>query len=85
MFVGTEKFVKKIKKRFLPDTPHAELPHLKRAEKVANLEKDLSKVAGILKCDLDLCRESAIILKFSKSDRDLLIDSYQENTVTLNH
>jgi len=32
MLVGTEKFVKKIKKRFLPDTPHAELPHLKRAK-----------------------------------------------------
>ena len=27
LFVGTEKFVKKIKKRYLPDIAHAELPH----------------------------------------------------------
>ncbi len=33
----------------------------------------LSKVAGILKCDLDLCRKSARISKVAEADRDLLI------------
>jgi hypothetical protein len=26
IFIGTEKLVKKMKKRYLPDIPHAELP-----------------------------------------------------------
>jgi len=73
MFVGTEKFVNKIKKRYLPDTPHAELPHQKRVTKSVNFEKVLSKAAGILKCDMELYRKSARISKSSKLDRDLLI------------
>ncbi len=71
--MGTEKFVKKIKKRYLPDIPHAELPHQKRVTKDVNVDTVLSKAAGILKCDLDLCRESARISESAKTDRDLLI------------
>ena len=73
IFIGTEKFVKKIKKRYLPDIPHAEQPHQKQATKSVNLDKVLSKAAGILKFDMDLCRKSARISKSSISDRDLLI------------
>jgi hypothetical protein len=73
IFVGTEKFVKKIKKRYLPDIPHAELPSQKRAVKDVNIETVLSKAVGILKCDMDLCRESSRISKSVKADRDLLI------------
>ena len=67
IFVGSEKFVKKIKKRYLPDIPHAELPHQKRVTKDANIETVISKAAGILKCDMDLCRESARISKSVKA------------------
>jgi putative transposase len=73
IFVGTEKFVKRIKKRYLPDMPHAELPHQKRVIKDVNIETVLSKAAGILKCDMDLYRESTRISKSVKTDRDLLI------------
>ena len=73
IFLGTEKFVNKIKKRYLPDIPHAELPHQKRAIKAVNIETVLSKSARILKCDLDLCRESTRIPNLLKADRDLLI------------
>ncbi len=73
IFVGTEKFVKKIKKRYLPDIPHAELPVQKRVVKDQNLDTVLSKAAGILKLDLDHCRKSARISKAAKTDRDLLI------------
>ena len=73
IFVGSEKFVKKIVKRYLPDIPHAELPHQKRVTKDVNIETVISKAAGILKCDMDLCRESARISKSVKADRDLLI------------
>jgi putative transposase len=73
IFVGTEKFVKKIKKRYLPDIPHTELPDQKQVTKSINLDKVLSKAADILKCDLELCRNSARISKSSTMDRDLLI------------
>lgn len=73
IFIGTEKFVNKIKKRYLPDIPHAELPHQKRAVKGVNIETVLSKAARILKCDLRHYRKSARISKSDKADRDLLI------------
>ena len=65
--------MKKIKKRYLPDIPHAELPHQKRVIKDVKIETVLSKAAGILKCDMDLYRESARITKSVKAERDLLI------------
>ena len=68
-----KQFVKKIKKRYLPDIPHAELPHQKQVTRSINLDKVLSKAAGILKCDMELCRNSARISKSSTLDRDLLI------------
>jgi len=43
------------------------------AERSVNIETVLSKAAGILKCDMDLCRESPRITKSVKADRDLLI------------
>jgi hypothetical protein len=73
IFIGTEKFVEKIKKRYLPDTPHAELPSQKQAIKDVNIDTALSKAAGILKFDLDLCRKSVRIPQRAKADRDLLI------------
>ncbi len=38
-----------------------------------NIGTVLSKAAGILKCDMDLCRGSARISKTAKADRNLLI------------
>ena len=73
IFVGTEKFVKNIKMRHLPDTPHAELPHQKRVIKDVKIDSVLSRAAGILKCDMDLYQESARISKSDIADRDLLI------------
>lgn len=73
VIVGTEKFVKKIKKRYLPDIPHTELPHQKQISRSINLDEVLSKAAGILNCDLENCRNSARISKSSTLDRDLII------------
>jgi hypothetical protein len=73
IFVGTEKFVKKIKKRYLPDIPHAELPSQKQVIRDVNIETVILKAAGLLKCDMNLFRESSRISKSVKVDRDLLI------------
>ncbi len=73
IFVGTEKFVKKIKKRYLPDIPHAELPSQKRLEKDVDIDKVLTKAAGVLKCDINRFRGSARISQTDKNNQDLLI------------
>jgi REP element-mobilizing transposase RayT len=73
IFVGSEKFVKRIKNRYLPDTPHAELPHQKRVIKDISIDSVLLRAAGILRCDLDHLRESSRISKTKTADRDLLI------------
>ncbi len=84
IFVGTEKFVKKIKKRYLPDIPHAELPSQKLVIKDVNIETVILKAAGLLKCDLNLFRESSRISKSVKADRDLLIYIAWQLGVTTN-
>ena len=45
----------------------------KRVMRDVNLEAVLSKAAGILKCDIGICRESSRISNSDKADRDLLI------------
>ena len=84
VFVGTEKFVKKIKKRYLPDIPHAELPSQKQAVRDVNIETVILKAAGFLKCDMNLFRQSSRISKSVKVDRDLLIYISWQLGVTTN-
>jgi REP element-mobilizing transposase RayT len=73
IFVGSQKFVKKIKKHYLPDIPHAELPDQKKVTKDVNIDTVLSEAARILNCDLDVLRESGRVSKANTADRDLLI------------
>ena len=84
IFVGTEKFVKKIKKCYLPATPNSELPSQKRLAKDVDLNAVLSKAASILQCNLNLWRESARISMRDKADRDLLIYLAWESGVATN-
>jgi len=76
--------VKKIKKHYLPDMPHAELPSQNQVIKDVDVETVLSKAAGLLKCDLKLFRESSRITKSTKIDRDLLIYIAWQLGVTTN-
>lgn len=85
IFVGSERFVKNIKKRYLPDIPHAELPHQKRVIKDINIDSVLLEAAGILKCDLALFRESSRISMTNKTNRDLLIYIAWQLGVATNH
>jgi REP element-mobilizing transposase RayT len=73
IFLGTERFMKKITKRYLPGKPDGEVPHQKMVTKDINFETVLSAATKILKCDLELCKTSARILEANKIDRDLLI------------
>jgi len=84
IFIGTEKFVKKMKKHYLPDIPHAELPAQKQAVKDVDIESVISKAAGLLKFDMNLFRESSRISKSATVDRDLLIYIAWQLGVTTN-
>ena len=48
IFVGTEKFLQKIKKRYLPNIPHSELPSQKRLVRDVDIDAVLLKAANIL-------------------------------------
>jgi REP element-mobilizing transposase RayT len=73
IFVGTDKFVKNIKKRYLPDVPHAEMPSQKRAAKDINIDTVISNAARQIKFDMGLCRKSVRMPGWAKTDRDILI------------
>jgi hypothetical protein len=65
--------VQKIKKRYLPDVPHSEMPSQKRTAKDIDIETVISKAARPMKFDMELCRKSVRIPGLAKTDRDLLI------------
>ena len=64
IFLGTKKFVLKIKKRYLPDVPDGEIPRQRQLSQSIDSDALLIQAAEILNCKL----EQLDIL-----DRDMLI------------
>ncbi len=73
IFLGTDKFVEKIKKRYLPNKPHEEVPHQKLVNKNIDLELLIIQAAKNLNTDLRRYQKSSRISHADKADRDLLI------------
>ena len=73
IFLGTEKFVEKIKKRYLPNKPHEEVPHQKQVIKDIDLDLLITQAAKKLNTDLRRYQKLSRISKADKADRDLLI------------
>jgi hypothetical protein len=73
MFLGTKKFVEKIKKNYLPETPHAEFPEQRHLSKNIDSDAVLLQGAKLLDCDLKRFQYSARISRTGKTNRDLLI------------
>jgi len=73
IFLGSKKFPEKIKNRYLPDVPHAEIPHQKQLSKNIDPEVVLRQAAEKLKCNLEQFRKSARISKADTMNRDMLI------------
>ena len=71
--LGTEQFVENIKKRFLPDTPHREIPQQKLLLKDMDLDKILTKAAAFLGCDVKDFKKAARVPSGRVLDRDLLL------------
>jgi putative transposase len=73
MILGTKKFVNKIRKQFLPDILHNDLPQQKQLAKDIKLDDLLKKFAKIVKIDLDKCVQAKRLHGIEKHKRDLLV------------
>jgi hypothetical protein len=73
IILGSERFVESIKKRFLPEVPHREIPQQRLAARRPFSEDDLSRAAYELGCDVEAFRKSTRIPARDVEARDLLI------------
>jgi REP-associated tyrosine transposase len=73
IFLGTKRFVQKIKKRYLPDIPDGEIPHQRQLSKGIDAEAVLTQAAEILNCKLERFQKSVRISQADKLNRDMLI------------
>lgn len=71
--LGTEQFVESIKKEFLPDTPHREIPQQKLLIKDLDLSEILTKATAFLGCDVEDFKKTARVSASRVLDRDLLL------------
>ena len=73
MFLGSKKFVNRIREKYLSEKPHAEIPQQKLVKKDNNTQTIINQAAEILGCNLKNFRRSARIASPEKDNRDLLI------------
>ena len=73
IFLGTKKFVQKIKKRCLPDIPHGEIPRQRQLSKSLDADALLIQAAEILGCRLEKFQKAARVSPSDILDRDMLI------------
>ncbi len=72
LIFGSSSFAKQIKKRFLPQMPHSEIPqqrHFYRQE----LHQMAARLARIVKCDINQFRDSLRISSTQKNSRNMII------------
>jgi REP element-mobilizing transposase RayT len=72
-FLGSKKFVEKIRRLYLPDTPHSEIPAQKELAGNIDSATVLKKAAKFLNCNIDRFVQSNRIVGSEKDNRDLLI------------
>ena len=71
--LGSERFVESIKARYLPETPHKEVPHQKSLARDVDVERILLQAAKQLGCDVEKFRSGGRVLPQRSLERDLLL------------
>jgi len=71
--LGENRFVCEIKKKFLPKTAHRDIPQQKSLVKDVDLNKILTKTAGVMGCELDEFKKASRVSSRNVFDRDLLL------------
>ena len=73
MILGTKKFVEQIRKLYLPESVHSEIPQQKSVANEINPLSSLKQAAEILKCDFKSLQQASRVSTTDKENRDLLI------------
>lgn len=71
--LGTERFVEEIKKRFLPEKAHRDIPQQKLLVKAVDVNQILAKAAIFLGCKVGEFKKAARVSPGHVLDRDLLL------------
>jgi REP element-mobilizing transposase RayT len=72
-FLGSKKFVEKIRKQYLPQKPHPEISGQRKLAKTINTDDIIDMVKNAFSCDIDRFVKSNRIYGADKDDRDLII------------
>jgi chromosomal replication initiation ATPase DnaA len=73
LFLGSQKFIDRIKSKYLSESPDVEIPQKRQVLRDTNPENILKKAAKVLKCDTNDFLQSSRISDSNKLNRDLLI------------
>jgi putative transposase len=71
--LGSERFVKTIRDRYLPEAPHAELPQQKSLAQTVDPASILEQAASRLGCSLDQFRQAGKVAAPEAPKRDMLL------------
>lgn len=78
LFLGSQKFVDRIKSKYVSEKPDVEIPQKRQVLRDTNPKTILEKAAKILKCNTNDFLQSPRICHSDKLNRDLLIYLYME-------
>ena len=73
LFLGSQKFVDRIKSKYLSEKPDVEIPQKRQVLRDTNPKTILKKAAKVLKCNTNDFLQSSRISDSNKLNRDLLI------------
>ena len=73
MILGSNKFEEKIRRSYMPQAVHPELPQQKSLSRQINVAPLVDKAAKVLNCDLNRLQRASRISAQDKDNRDLLI------------
>ena len=71
--LGTEHFVREIRRKFLPEIPNHDVPQQKLLKRDIGLDQVIAKAATFLGCDVEDLRKAARIPPRRVLERDLLL------------
>ncbi len=66
LVAGTKNFAKHIKNKYMPKEPNEEIPQQKRKKDDFEIEHLLEKASSILKCDIEVFKNSRRISQTAK-------------------
>jgi REP element-mobilizing transposase RayT len=73
LFYGTQAFIDRIKRTYLPDETNGDIPEQAKLFKQSNPDALLRRAAAILGCDLGQLKRSRRVTQSDKTNRDMLI------------